>query len=134
MNIRYAASKDFDLLVQHDRHVQKDVLWDCLEHSRILVAFEGEQFLGWLRYNLFWDIVPFMNMLHFEEEQRGKGYGTQLVLFWEDEMKRLGHEKVMTSSQQDEYAQHFYVKRGYRAIGGFMLEGDPLEIVFEKRL
>lgn len=133
MEIRYATVEDFDLLVQNDRHVQKDVLQDCLEQSRILIASEGGQFLGWLRYNLFWDIVPFMNMLHFEEDQRGKGYGTQLVMFWENEMKRIGHEKVMTSSQQDEYAQHFYVKRGYRAIGGFMLEGDPLEIVFEKR-
>ena len=40
----------------------------------------------------------------------------------------------MTSSQQDEYAQHFYVKLGYRAVGSFMLEGDSLEIIFEKRL
>lgn len=38
----------------------------------------------------------------------------------------------MTSSAQDENAQHFYVKCGYRAIGSFMISGDPLEILFEK--
>lgn len=134
MEIRYATSADFELLVKHDRHIQKEVLRDCLEQSRILIGSKDGLFLGWLRYNLFWDIVPFMNMLHFEEEQRGKGFGTQLVMFWENEMRRQGHQKIMTSSQQDEYAQHFYVKLGYRAVGSFMLEGDSLEIIFEKRL
>lgn len=81
MEIRYATSADFELLVKHDRHIQKEVLRDCLEQSRILIGSKDGLFLGWLRYNLFWDIVPFMNMLHFEEEQRGKGFGTQLVMF-----------------------------------------------------
>lgn len=47
-------------------------------------------------------------------------------------MRAAGHEKIMTSSAQDEYAQHFYVKLGYRAIGGFTITGDSLEILFEK--
>lgn len=134
MNIRYASLDDLELLLRHDVHVQPELLQDSIEHGRILIAEVDGKFAGWLRYNLFWDIVPFMNMLHFEPDARGKGYGRQLTRFWEDAMRRQGHKNVMTSSQSDEYGQHFYVKQGYRAIGGFMLEGDPLEIVFEKQL
>ena len=48
-------------------------------------------------------------------------------------MKKLGYENVLTSTQSNEDAQHFYRKIGYREIGGFTLENDPYEIIFEKR-
>lgn len=68
---------------------------------------------------MFWDEIPFMNMLYFLEEYRGKGYGTQMVKFLENEMIKLGYDKVMTSSQANEFAQHFYRKLGYQDAGGF---------------
>ena len=41
---------------------------------------------------------------------------------------------VMTYTQADEYAQHFYTHLGYRAAGGFVLPGDPYELIFVKEL
>ncbi len=41
-----------------------------------------------------------MNMLYFLEEYRGRGYGTQMVSFWEKEMIKLGYDKVMPRHRQ----------------------------------
>ncbi|NLV92595.1 MAG: GNAT family N-acetyltransferase, partial [Firmicutes bacterium] len=41
---------------------------------------------------------------------------------------------VMTSTQADEEGQHFYRKLGYRDIGGFVLPGEPLELIMIKEL
>lgn len=132
--IRTAAIGDYDRLCGHEHHVSDEVLRACLREGRMLVAELDGRLVGWLRWNLFWDIVPFMNHLRVLDEFRGRGFGRRLVRRWEDDMREKGHEKVMTSSAQDECAQHFYVHLGYLAIGGFMLAGDPLELVFEKRL
>jgi ribosomal protein S18 acetylase RimI-like enzyme len=75
-----------------------------------------------------------MNMLYLLEPHRGKGGGKQLVDFWEGEMKNRAYKVILTSAAQDEYAQHFYVKLGYKAIGSFTLDNDPLEIMFAKRI
>lgn len=97
------------------------------------MAEENEKFIGWLRYNLFWDNTPFMNMVYLLDESRGKGYGKQLVSYWENEMKKQGYEVVMTSTASDEYAQHFYHKQGYKTIGGFLLGEDPYEMILPKK-
>ncbi len=134
MNIRSAAEKDMEKLSLHDKHIVKSELEIAIQLNRIFIAEEDGVFIGWLRYNLFWDNTPFMNMLYLIEGSRNKGYGKQLVEYWEKEVKSLGYDIVMTSAQSDEYSQHFYVKSGYQAIGGFILEPEPYEIIFSKKL
>lgn len=68
------------------------------------------------------------------EESRGKGFGRQLVEYWENQMKMLNYKVVMTSTASDEYAQHFYHKLGYSSIGGFLLGDDPYEMILAKVL
>lgn len=131
--IRQAVPADFDVLAAHEHHITPEVLRKSIEDGHMLIAEVDGAFAGWLRWNLFWDLVPFMNLLFLEEPYRGRGIGRALTEYWEEAMRAAGHEKIMTSSAQDEHAQHFYVKLGYRAIGGFMISGDPLEILFEKR-
>ena len=46
---------------------------------------------------------------------------------WEDEMRGLGYKMVMTSTQADEQAQHFYRKLGYVDRGCLVLDGTPFE-------
>jgi len=134
MNIRYALEKDMAELSLQDKHIMKSELETAIQLNRIFIAEEDGVFIGWLRYNLFWDNTPFMNMLYLIEGSRKKGYGRQLVEYWEKEMKSSGYDIVMTSTQSDEYSQHFYVKLGYQAIGGFILEHEPYEIIFSKKL
>lgn len=132
--IKYATINDYDLLESKDSHIRKEEWKRLIENSQALVFYVDGNFAGWLRYNLFWDEIPFMNMLYFLEEYRGKGYGMQMVKFWESEMIKLGYDKVMTSSQANEFAQHFYRKFDYQDAGSFFPFCNDLEIIFTKEL
>lgn len=51
---------------------------------------------------------------------------------WERAMAEVGHKRVMTSTQSDEFAQHFYQHMGYCVIGGFLMGDDPYEVILVK--
>ena len=130
--IRFAFEKDLEFLHRHDRHISLEELRHAVARRCVLVAEERGALAGWLRYNLFWDNTPFMNLLYVLEEYRGKGVGKELAAFWEGEMARRGFGVFMTSTQADEYAQHFYRKLGYRDVGGFQFPGESFELIFVK--
>ena len=75
-----------------------------------------------------------MNMIYFFEEYRKKGIGKKLVKHWEEKMKEQGYQNVLTSTQSNEEAQHFYRKIGYTEIGSLKYLEEPLEIIFYKKL
>jgi len=77
--IRYANINELNMLNKFDKHINKGILQELIEQKRILVMYENNIFVGWLRYNLFWDDIPFMNMLYLLEEKRGKGYGYTIL-------------------------------------------------------
>jgi ribosomal protein S18 acetylase RimI-like enzyme len=134
MIIRHAERKDFLWLKKNDRHIAENTLQIKIENKEIYIVEEKEEPIGWLRFNLFWDSIPFMNMLYLLEEYRNKGIGKKLVNYWEDEMKTKGYKTVLTSTQSNENAQHFYRKIGYTEIGGFKYLEDPFEVIFMKKI
>ncbi|MBR4428476.1 MAG: GNAT family N-acetyltransferase [Clostridia bacterium] len=134
MEIRYAGPSDIEMISEYDEHLSKEELKNAIALKRIILLFIDGRFEGWLRFNLFWDNIPFMNLLFILEEQRGKGYGRELVGFWEREMKAQGYRFVMTSTQSDEEAQFFYRKLGYTDRGALVLPDEPLEIIFYKNV
>ena len=132
--IRYAELEDIGLLKSYDEHINMEELTNSIKLKRILIMFENNRFVGWLRYNLFWDNIPFMNMLYFLDRERKKGYGSKLIDFWEIEMKNKGYKFVLTSTQSNEQAQFFYRKHNYIDSGALVLPEEPLEIIFYKKL
>lgn len=132
--IRYATENDFELLNKYDKHICETELRECIKTKRILIMFNGESFIGWLRFNLFWDNIPFMNMLYFLEDYREKGYGSQLASFWEQEMKKSKYNIVLTSTKSNEQAQFFYRRIGYVDCGSLLLPNEPLEIILLKNI
>ncbi len=130
--ITTADISDFEELRALDRHISDAELKNVISLKRIYAARIGENIAGWLRYGLFWDNTPFMNMLYIIESHRNHGIGGALVGYWETEMVKSGYDRVMTSTASDEYAQHFYIKLGYKAVGGFIPTGSPFEVLFEK--
>ncbi len=133
MTIRIATQNDLLRIAKQDRHISREELKNLISLGRVAVAEDGEVFLGWMRWNLFWDNTPFLNMLYLLEPHRGKGYGKAMMDWWEAEMQKQGFESLMTSTASDEYAQHFYQKLGYAAIGGFTPPGEVYELIFWKR-
>lgn len=134
MDIRTANLDDLLTLKQHDRHISPQELEHSVRLGRVYVAEEQGAFAGWLRYSLFWDNTPFMNLLYILDGHRGKGLGRALVEYWEIQMKRAAYGTLMTSTQSNEYAQHFYGRLGYAAVGGFLPPGEPYELILVKRL
>ncbi len=134
MDIRNAQWDDIPALVRLDRHISRQELENSVRLGRVYIAEEQGEFAGWLRYNLFWDNTPFMNLLYVLDGHRGEGFGRALVEYWEVQMKQAGYKTVMTSTQSNEYAQHFYERLGYAAAGGFLPPGEGYELILSKKL
>ena len=109
-----------------------------MRDRRGFVCVEDGRIVGVLRFNLFWDSVPFCTKLYISDAYRRRGYGTQLTAHWEREMRAAGFGMVMTSTQADEEAQHFYRKLGYKDAGGFVVDvpgyQQPTELIMIKGL
>ena len=83
------------------------------------------------------NILEIKNIATAPEAQK-KGYGKKLMEYWESEMKNQGFGLVMTSTQVDESAQHFYRKLGYKDCGGFVIDipnyEQPMELFLIKEI
>ena len=134
MIIEYGTADDFAVLKVWDKHLSPEQLQKALVDKRIIILKEGNKLCGWLRYNFFWDNTPFLNMLEVLEEYRNKKHATELMAFWEKEMQNQGFRLLLTSSQSDEKAQHFYRKLGYCDAGVLLLDTQASEIFFRKEL
>lgn len=132
--ITSVQENDRDYLASRFRHIRSSMFETKLRAGEYLLIKRDNRPFGWLRWGYFWDEIPFMNMLHIEESYRNQGYGRQLVEAWEQHMRDAGFDKVMTSTQSDEMAQHFYRKLGYVDRGALLLPDEPLEIIFTKSL
>ena len=135
MIIRTATPADLPFLAEHDRHITPAELDSSIRLGRVLVigTANGEP-AGWLRWNLFWDNTPFMNMLYLLDGHRMQGHGRALASHWEQLMREQGYAAVMTSTQANEGAQHFYRHLGYQDIGGFLPPGEAYELILFKAL
>ena len=132
IKIRVAGKDDFLWLSNNDIHISENTLKSKLESKEIYIVEDNNTIIGWLRYNLFWDSIPFINMIFFLEDFRNLGIGKQLLQYWENEMQQNGYKNALTSTQSNEEAQHFFRKMGYKEIGGFKYFDDPYEIMFLK--
>ena len=135
MKIEYGSEVNFQFILDNDRHISKELIKNKLKEKEIIIAKDQDnKIIGWLRYSYFWDNTPFMNMLYINENYRNKGFGKELVIFWETEMKNKGYEFVMTSTLSNEEAQNFYRKLEYKDSGSLLLPNEPLEIIFIKSI
>lgn len=136
--MEYAGADDLAVWRGFDRHIADGELLRKMEQKRCYIIKENATPVGVLRYNLFWDEIPFVTLLYFAEDARGKGYGRRAMEQWETEMRALGFSGVMTSTQADENAQHFYRKLGYRDAGCLLPNvpqfAQPAELFFMKAL
>lgn len=134
MKIEIATEQDYKFIVERDKHIPESLVRAKIQEQEIYIITNSDNKIGWMRFGYFWDNIPFMNMLWIDEEYRGQGVGKDTVLLWEANMRQRGFELVMTSTQSDEEAQHFYRKMGYLDAGCLILDTQPLEVILTKNL
>ncbi len=138
IKIRYVEMADKPFWYRLDRHLPEAEFENKVKTNRGYVLLADGIPVGLLRYNLFWDNTPFCTMLFIDDKVQGKGYGSALMSYWEEDMKRQGYGMLLTSTQADETAQHFYRKLGYKDCGGFVIDiprySEPMELFFVKEI
>ncbi|MCR5103599.1 MAG: GNAT family N-acetyltransferase [Eubacterium sp.] len=136
--IRYVDINDKKDWYKLDQHLPENVFYEKVRTKQGYVLVEDGKIIGLLRYNLFWDNTPFCTMLFIEDSYRSKGYGRQMMEHWEQDMKAQGYGMLLTSTQVDEDAQHFYRKLGYKDAGGFIVDvpgfEQPMEMIMIKAI
>ena len=138
IEIRYVKSSDKQFWYSLDKHLPESEFENKVKTKRGYVLLENNMLIGLLRYNLFWDSIPFCTMLFVDKKCQGKGYGTMLIQEWEKDMKAQGYGMLLTSTQVDETAQHFYRKLGYKDSGSLIIDiptyAQPMEMFFIKEI
>ena len=136
--IKYVTDADRAFWFRLDKHMAESEFDRKVRDRQGYVLFDDGIPKGLLRYNLFWDNTPFCTMLYVDPSAQRQGYGRMLMRFWEAEMKAQGYGMLMTSTQVDETAQHFYRKLGYKDCGGFTVDipgyEQPMELLLNKAI
>lgn len=135
ITIKPSHETDCDFILQYDKHIKRELLVKKISIGEVYTIRNGNIPCGFMRYSLFWDNTPFLNMFYLLEEYRGKGFGKLALGSWERKMQIDGYTRVMTSTLANETAQFVYRNSGYMDCGALKLKDDPsLEIIFVKNI
>lgn len=138
MDIRYVEPEDKSFWYSLDKHLPEAEFYKKVRDNQGYILHINNKPVGLLRYNLFWDNTPFCTLLYIEEQYQRQGFGRSLMQYWEQDMMIRGYGMVLTSTQVDEEAQHFYRKLGYKDCGGFVIDvpgyEQPMEMIMIKEV
>ncbi len=138
MIVKHMQKQDRDFVFRVDRHVNDAAFERHVLTGTGYVMWENGAPVGLMHHCVIWDTLPFLNLIYIAEDQRGKGFASQAILFWEQEMRQQGYTMVLISTQADENAQHLYRKLGYLDCGGLVFQNtpfdQPMELFFRKVL
>lgn|SRR5574344_1745109 len=138
IEIRSIIDSDKEFWYSLDKHLPEKEYEKKVRDKEGYVLLEDGIPKGILRFNYFWDNTPFCTMIIIEWDSHNKGFGKLLMQHWEQDMKSQGFGMILTSTQVDEDAQHFYRKLGYKDCGGFTIDipgfEQPMELFLSKAL
>lgn len=138
VSIRYAEEDDRAFWYTLDTHLPTTEFAKKMRDKQGYILLCDGVPVGVLRYTLFWDSIPFLNLIFLDSSHRRQGIGRQAMALWEREMKRMGHGMCLVSTQSDEEAQHFYRALGYKDCGCLTMDisgyEQPPEIFLAKWL
>lgn len=135
MAIEVAKNDDLAAILSFDTHIPQERLLRCIQDGQVCVLRIHNEIMGVMRWSLFWQSIPFLDLILLDEEIRGRGYGRKMMLYWEEMMKNQGYHFVLLSTQADEDAQFFYEKLGYQKTGSFLPPMQQAqELIYSKKI
>jgi ribosomal protein S18 acetylase RimI-like enzyme len=122
-------------ILKYDCHIPPDRVGECIHNGLVSVLCDHDKVAGILRYNLFWQSIPFLDLLFIDEACRDQGWGRKMIADWEQTIAYAGYPYVMLSTQEDETSKFFYEKLGYTLCGDFLPpDQDARELMYRKEL
>ena len=138
MEIRFITTEDKPFWYSIDKHLPEKEFYKKIRDNQGYILIVDDKPVGLLRYNLFWDNTPFCTLIYIAEQHQKQGWGRLLMTHWEQDMRKQGYGMILTSTQVDEDAQHFYRKLGYKDCGGLTVDvpgyEQPMELFMVKQL
>lgn len=78
-NIRYVKEEDKSFWFKLDTHLSEAEFQKKIRDKMGYIMLDNRTPIGLLRYNLFWDSIPFCTMLFIDWDFQHKGYGKKLM-------------------------------------------------------
>ncbi|MCB1094051.1 MAG: GNAT family N-acetyltransferase [Verrucomicrobiae bacterium] len=130
--IRLATEEDIDQVRLNDLGIDPGVIKTKIEWGEILVCDDGGQITGILRFQWFWDHLPFINHIWVEEGFREEHRATRMIRKLEELTAGKNYGRIMTSTQSNETGQNFFRKVGFEDAGGFTMRDQSFELIMIK--
>ncbi|NKB56749.1 MAG: GNAT family N-acetyltransferase [Alphaproteobacteria bacterium] len=134
ISIRPADLTDIDFLKGLELAPNEAKLKEILQGGNIQIAVADHTSVGFLSFSILWGTLPFLEFIEIPVSLRGRKFGARSVRAWEQEMKSRGFDLVLTSTNADGDAQHFWRKMGYVDCGALTVRGKAAEIFFQRLL
>ena len=108
--IRMARESDFRFLRGFSGDPPDEQLAKQIQDGRLRIVESEAGQLGFIKFYVLWEILPFMEVIIIREELRRRGFGRQAVRAWDGELLAGGF------------------RSGYRDCGSLELPGRPIEL------
>jgi GNAT superfamily N-acetyltransferase len=126
--LRAAQDTDFAFLRDFSSEPRDDRLRAQIQDGRLRIIESAEGPLGFIKFYVLWEVLPFIEVIMIRNDCRGRGIGRAAVRAWEAEMSARAFQRAITSTQADETAQCFWRRVGYQDCGSLVLPGRPVEL------
>lgn len=118
IQIKFATSDDRNEILKYENYLEEKRLNQILENREILLAYDNEKNIGYLRYQLFWTRLPYVTLIFVNSEYRKKGVGKKLLEYLENHLRKLGYKRLLSSSTANEpNPNEWHQKVGFREVG-----------------
>jgi ribosomal protein S18 acetylase RimI-like enzyme len=140
-SVRLATADDIHAIQDVDRALEQhasdpDILTASIQAGRVVVTVDADKVLGYVRWEWFWDRIPYCMLARVRPSHQRLGVGRMLYEHVEAALRERGIAFWLSSTEEDnERSLRFHRALGFRLIGALSdLDQDSREIFMRKDL
>lgn len=135
--VQKANIDEFEICKSYDQLLPSNKLKEKLQEGYIFLLKDKDNIVGYLRWDLFWNRIPYICLIKLIENHRGQGLGKTLLNAFEQHARNINKSFIISSSQANEpRPQNWHKQEGFREIGilSTLNEDGSDEIFYRKEL
>ncbi len=95
--VRLAVTPDWDQVRSNELGLSPEVIRTKIERGEVIVCDDAGQITGILRFQWFWDYLPFINYLWVEEGFRRKGRARRMIQKLEEITLGRNYQRILVA-------------------------------------